>query len=61
MISLKKYLDMDMNIRESNDSDVNELLAATLVSYRSALLAMGQSGVRACPAIGSDLYRKATN
>ncbi len=49
MISLKKYLDMD--------ADLEALLAATLESYRSALLAMGKSGVRACPALGSDLQQ----
>lgn len=49
MISLKKYLDME--------TDRSDLAGALLESYRSALLAMGKSGVRACPAVGSDLQR----
>ena len=40
-----------------SEPDSNELLAATLESYNSALMAMGKSGVRACPALGSDLER----
>jgi len=52
MISLKKYLDMD-----TSEADLEELLAAALQSYRSTLLAMGQSGVRACPALAPDLQQ----
>ena len=55
MISLKKYLDMDPDKPHATEPDPGELLSATLDSYRSALLAMGKSGVRACPALGSDL------
>ena len=55
MISLKKYLDMDASHPYISEPDSNELLAATLESYSSALLAMGKSGVRACPALGADL------
>jgi diguanylate cyclase (GGDEF)-like protein len=57
VISLKKYLDMDASHPYVSEPDSNELLAATLESYSSALLAMGKSGVRACPAMGSDLER----
>ena len=49
MISLKKYLDME--------TDPSDLANALLESYRSALLAMGKSGARACPAVGADLQR----
>ena len=51
MISLKKYLDMDL-------SEENELLSTTLECYRSVLLAMGKSGSRACPGVSSDLPQK---
>lgn len=73
MISLKKYLDMDPSQPESNQpasedpkSDAksdpksnlkSDLAAAVLECYRSALRAMGKSGVRACPAVGSDLQQ----
>lgn len=53
MISLKKYLDMDV----ASEKAANDLVTAMLDSYRSVLLAMGKSGVRACPAVGSDLQR----
>ena len=42
VISIKKYM-------ERNDA---ERFEATLASYRSALIAMGESGVRACPPVG---------
>jgi hypothetical protein len=45
MISLKKYI----------ESDREELLEAALSSYRQALEAMGNSGFRACPAMGGGL------
>ncbi len=53
MISLKKYLDMD----GAGEQVARELLAAVLESYRGVLVAMGKSGIRACPAIGSDLQK----
>ncbi|HWF91826.1 MAG TPA: GGDEF domain-containing protein [Terriglobales bacterium] len=61
MISLKKYLDMDINVRESAAPELGELLSAVLAAYRSALLAMSKSGVRACPAIASDLQQNLAN
>ena len=57
MISLKKYLDMDADQPYAGEPDPSELLAAILKAYRSALLAVGRSGVRACPAVGSDLQQ----
>ena len=40
-----------------SEPDAGELLPAVLNAYRSALLTMGQSGVRAYPAVGSDLQQ----
>jgi diguanylate cyclase (GGDEF)-like protein len=60
MISLKKYLDMDADQTYSSDLEPGELLAVTLKSYRSALLAMGMSGARACPAVGFGLQQHLT-
>jgi diguanylate cyclase (GGDEF)-like protein len=57
VISLKKYLDMETGEPYASGPDPVELLSAALESYRSALLAMGKSGIRACSAIGSDLQR----
>ena len=57
MISLKKYLDADALHPYQSEPDPGELLAPVLESYRSALLAMGQSGFRAYPAVGSDLQQ----
>ena len=55
MISLKKYLDMENAIPDSPEAESSELFVAILKSYRSALQAMGRSGTRACPVVGSDL------
>ena len=55
MISLKKYLDMDPDKPQVSQPDPGELLSATLESYSSTLLAVAKNGVRACPALGSDL------
>ena len=57
MISLKKYLDMETDRLLTEEPDPNDLASAALVSYRAALLSMGKNGVRACPALGSDLQR----
>jgi diguanylate cyclase (GGDEF)-like protein len=59
VISLKKYLDMDKAPVPEPEAvpESNELLLATLKSYRSALQSIGKSGVRACPEVGSDLQR----
>ena len=57
MISLKKYLDMAVDGPHSVQPESNELLSTALESYRSALRAMGSSGFRACPAVGSELQQ----
>src|SRR5271166_6245891 len=57
VISLKKYLDADALHPYQSEPDPGELLPAVLKAYRSALLAMGQSGFRAYPAVGSDLQQ----
>ena len=62
MISLKKYLDMNTpGLLESEPDSNEQLLAATLESYRSALRAISKSAVQACPALGSDLERGLAN
>jgi diguanylate cyclase (GGDEF)-like protein len=55
LISLKKYLDMQPDKPLPPEPAVNDLFLIVLESYRAVLLAMGNSGVRACPASGSDL------
>ena len=65
MISLKKYLDMAAStpsVSEPVDAalpaaQADELLLLSLESYRNALRGMGESGARACPAVGSDLQQ----
>ncbi len=58
MISLKKYLDTAENSPGMYcEPDENDLLAAVLGAYRSALLAMGNCAQDACPALGDDLKR----
>ena len=57
MISLKKYLEMDPLQALTDRPASAALLAAVLESYRSALVAIGKSGARACPAVGSDLLQ----
>ena len=57
MISLKKYLDMDPDKPRKGEPDSGELLSATLESYGSTLMAVAKNGVRACPAMGSDLQQ----
>jgi diguanylate cyclase (GGDEF)-like protein len=57
VISLKKYLDMDPDKPHVSAPDPGELLSATLESYGSTLLAVAKNGVRACPALGSDLQQ----
>lgn len=56
MISLKKYLDMDPG-RPPTDLLPNELLAAVVECYGSALVAVGTSGARAFPTIGAELQQ----
>jgi diguanylate cyclase (GGDEF)-like protein len=59
VISLKKYLDMDKAAPVTIETGAagEELLLATLNSYRSALQAMGKSGAQACPGVGTDLQQ----
>jgi diguanylate cyclase (GGDEF)-like protein len=57
VISLKKYLDMDPSKLPTTEPIPNETVEAVLASYRSALMAMGKSGLQACPAVGSDLQQ----
>lgn len=56
MISLKKYLD-GYSVPFKSEPETGELLAVVLTSYRSALQAIGQNGVRACRAVGSELQQ----
>jgi hypothetical protein len=56
VISLKKYLDMDVEVTKGLvESDPSDLLGASLASYASTLRTMGESGTRACPAVSADL------
>ena len=57
MISLKKYLEMEIHETIAKAVDPAELLAMLLESYRSTLLTMGKSGVQACPAVSHDLQQ----
>jgi diguanylate cyclase (GGDEF)-like protein len=61
VISLKKYLDMEIKQPRTAEPDHCELLLLSLDSYRSALLSMGESGARACPAVGTELQQTLTN
>jgi diguanylate cyclase (GGDEF)-like protein len=51
LISLKKYLDLD-------GSQSDELLTIVLEAYRATMVAVGKSGLRACPTVSSDLETK---
>jgi diguanylate cyclase (GGDEF)-like protein len=58
VISLKKYLDMEIRqpIEEPGPGEIDPaVLPKLLECYRSALVAMGESGAQACPAVGHDL------
>lgn len=57
MISIKKYLDWEPAGLPLSQPNQGELFRAALNSYRSALLDMGKSGYRACPAFGSNLQQ----
>lgn len=58
MISLKPYLDLKVTKTSSNEPGASELLSAIVECYQSALLAIGKSGVQACPGVSSDLQQK---
>ena len=56
MISIKKYLDLDSDeLNKYRPPSPEELAASMLEAYRSALGAMGNCGLRACPPLGPDL------
>jgi diguanylate cyclase (GGDEF)-like protein len=58
MISLKKYLDSAPDAAEaSRDEHDESTLSAAIDAYGSALLAMGDCGTAAYPALGADLKR----
>ena len=57
MISLKKYLDLRLEAPKPDFPKESGLLEAAIQSYRSALLDMGKSGYRACPAYGASLQQ----
>jgi len=61
VISLKKYLDMDVKETRLSEPDPCDLLRVTLESYRSALGSVGESNTRACPAVGTDLQQNLNN
>lgn len=54
MISLKKYLDMEIKERRV-EGDAPELLPAAIQSYHATLVAAGIAGARACSAVSGDL------
>ena len=55
LISIKKFLDMDVGEPQLAEPALNDLFSVILQSYRAALLAMGNNSVTACPSVGSDL------
>ena len=58
VISIKKYLDLESSeLNKYRPATSEELLSATLDAYRAALGAMGNSAVRACPAVGPGFQR----
>jgi diguanylate cyclase (GGDEF)-like protein len=61
LISIKKYLDADSTALVIDEPQLDELLAVTMESYRSALKAVGKSAIQACPAPGRDLERALKN
>jgi diguanylate cyclase (GGDEF)-like protein len=59
VISIKKYLDLDSSeLNKYRPPSPEELLASILEAYRAALGAMGNSGLRACPALGPGLQHR---
>ncbi len=58
MISIKKYLELDASeLDKYRPPSPEELASSTLDAYRAALGAMGNCGLRACPALGPSLQR----
>lgn len=60
MISLKKYLEMEVKESRASDPDPGELLRVSLELHRALLQSIGDSGARACPAVSSDLQQSLT-
>jgi len=60
MISLKKYLDMEIREKPA-EAEPGDLLCASLESYRATLLAAGEAGARACPQVNYDLQQTLTS
>jgi len=57
VISLKKYLDMDVSTPSPSEPERIEPLSTIVESYRAALLSFGKNAVRVCPSVSSDLQR----
>jgi diguanylate cyclase (GGDEF)-like protein len=57
LISLKKYLEMEITHRQVDLRAGDTLLPAVIELYFSALRAMGKGAVQACPAVGPELER----
>jgi diguanylate cyclase (GGDEF)-like protein len=58
VISLKKYLDAaNRGPAANSEVDEQEVLAAAIAEYRSALQEMGNCGMDACPGLGKDLKK----
>ncbi len=56
MISLKKYLDsVPSGVTAQNNQSEKDFTAAALAAYASALQAMGNCSLDACPGLGSEL------
>jgi hypothetical protein len=61
VISLKKYLDLKLEAQKLTATPKRGVLEVAMQSYRSALLNMGKSGYRACPAYGASLQQSLTD
>ena len=57
MISLKKYLEMEIKDPVAGKSDQGDLLRVSVESFRFVLRSIGESGTCACPAAGAELQR----
>ena len=57
MISLKKYLDQKLEAQKPAALRETSVLEVAIHSYRAALIDMGNSGYRACPAFGAGLQQ----
>ena len=60
MISIKKYLEMDLAQTGSSRLDVDELFPVLLQAYRSLVLSVGKWGAKSCPAVGSEMQQSLT-